>query len=129
MDFWPSSYAKQLKQFVSMRCFWNTSFLTKKASLCKSTFLSFDSKRKNRIKAISLSKITKRSESKNRIKAISKSKFTKDSKNKKHSKNKNRGKAISKVKKRVEAGEPLSRQDNYHSKAISIKKTHIAVCL
>ena len=29
MDLWPSSYAKQLKQFVSMRCFWNISFLTK----------------------------------------------------------------------------------------------------
>lgn len=42
MDLWPSTYAKQLKQFVSMRFFWNISFLTKKASFGKSTFLLVD---------------------------------------------------------------------------------------
>ncbi len=44
MDLWPSSYAKQLKQFVSMRFFWNISFLTKQfspnAALVNNNFLT-----------------------------------------------------------------------------------------
>ena len=50
MDLWPSSYAKQLKQFVSMRFFWNISFLTKKASFGKSTFLLVDREKNIRSK-------------------------------------------------------------------------------
>ena len=73
MNFRADIFIKKLIQFIP------------KASLCKSTFLSFDSKNKNRIKAISLSKITKDS------KAIRRGK------NKNYSEAKNRVKAISKV--------------------------------